>query len=56
MVYGLDRIDPFATFLNGVVLIPTVGYLVYESSHRYFSPGDIETTMSLLLATFDTGR
>jgi cobalt-zinc-cadmium efflux system protein len=49
--YGLHRIEPFAAFLNGILLIPMVGYLVYESYQRYLSPVDIDTTMTLLLAT-----
>ena len=49
--YGLHRIEPFAAFLNGVLLIPMVGYLVYESYQRYLSPVEIDTTMTLLLAT-----
>lgn len=35
--YGLHRIEPFAAFLNGVLLIPMVLYLVYESYQRYLS-------------------
>jgi cobalt-zinc-cadmium efflux system protein len=49
--YGLQRIEPFAAFLNGVLLIPMVLYLVYESYQRYLSPVEIDTTMTLFLAT-----
>jgi len=49
--YGLHRIEPFAAFLNGVLLIPMVLYLVYESYQRYLSPVEIDTTMTLILAT-----
>lgn len=49
--YGLYRIEPFAAFLNGVLLIPMVMYLVYESYQRYLSPVEIDTTMTLILAT-----
>lgn len=49
--YGLHRIEPFAAFLNGVLLIPMVLYLLYESYQRYLSPVEINTTMTLLLAT-----
>ncbi|WP_148414650.1 cation diffusion facilitator family transporter [Haloferax sp. KTX1] len=49
--YGLHRLEPFAAFLNGVLLIPMVLYLVYESYQRYLSPVEIDTTMTLVLAT-----
>lgn len=49
--YGLHRIEPFAAFLNGILLIPMVLYLVYESYQRYLSPVEINTTMTVLLAT-----
>jgi cobalt-zinc-cadmium efflux system protein len=48
--YGLHRVEPFAAFLNGVLLIPMVLYLVYESYQRYLSPVEIDTTMTVLLA------
>ena len=49
--YGLHRVEPFAAFLNGVLLVPMVLYLVYESYQRYLSPVDINATMTMLLAT-----
>ena len=49
--YGLHRVEPFAAFLNGVLLVPMVLYLVYESYQRYLSPVDINATMTILLAT-----
>jgi cobalt-zinc-cadmium efflux system protein len=49
--FGLHRIEPFAAFLNGVLFIPMVLYLVYESYQRYLKPVEIDTTMTLLLAT-----
>lgn len=49
--YGLHRIEPFAAFLNGVLLVPMVLYLVYESYQRYLSPVDINARMTLVLAT-----
>ena len=48
--YGLYRIEPFAAFLNGVLLVPMVLYLVYESYQRYLSPVDINAQMTILLA------
>lgn len=48
--FGLHRIEPFAAFLNGVLLVPMVLYLVYESYRRFLSPIDIDATMTMLLA------
>jgi cobalt-zinc-cadmium efflux system protein len=53
--YGLHRIEPFAAFLNGVLLIPMVLFIVYESYQRFLSPVEINTTMTLLLATSGLG-
>lgn len=49
--YGLQRIEPTAAFLNGVLLVPMVLFLVYESYERYLSPVTINTDMTILLAT-----
>lgn len=48
--YGLHRVEPFAAFLNGVLLVPMVLYLVYESYTRYLSPVEINATMTILFA------
>lgn len=48
--FGLFRVEPFAAFLNGVLLVPMVLYLVYESYQRYLSPVEIDATMTMLLA------
>jgi cobalt-zinc-cadmium efflux system protein len=48
--YGLHRVEPFAAFLNGLLLVPMVGFLVWESYRRFRSPVDIDTTMTMLLA------
>lgn len=48
--FGLFRVEPFAAFLNGVLLVPLVLYLVYESYQRYLSPVEIDATMTMLLA------
>ncbi|MFC7134865.1 MULTISPECIES: cation diffusion facilitator family transporter [Salinibaculum] len=49
--YGLYRVEPFAAFLNGLLLVPMVGYLLFESYRRYLSPVEVDTTMTLVLAT-----
>lgn len=48
--YGLHRVEPFAAFLNGILLVPMVGYLVFESYQRYLSPVEIDTTATILFA------
>lgn len=53
--YGLHRIEPLAAFLNGVLLIPMVLFIVYEAYQRFRSPVEIDTTMTLLLATGGLG-
>ncbi|MFB6072161.1 MAG: cation diffusion facilitator family transporter [Halobacterium sp.] len=49
--YGLARVEPFAAFLNGVLLVPMVAFLVWESYQRYQSPVDVDPTMTILLAS-----
>lgn len=48
--FGLHRVEPFAAFLNGVLLVPMVLYLVYESYQRYLSPVEVDATMTMVLA------
>lgn len=48
--YGLHRVEPFAAFLNGILLVPMVLYLIYESYQRYLNPVEINATMTILLA------
>ena len=49
--YGLDRIEPFTAFLNGILLVPMVGYLVWESYQRFLTPVEIDPLMTAGLAT-----
>jgi len=49
--YGLNRVEPFAAFLNGVLLVPMVVFLVWESYQRYLDPVDINPQMTILLGT-----
>lgn len=49
--YGLDRVEPFTAFLNGILLMPMVGYLVWESYQRYLDPVEIDPMMTAALAT-----
>ncbi|WP_148263655.1 cation diffusion facilitator family transporter [Halopiger xanaduensis] len=49
--YGLHRLEPFAAFLNGVLLLPMVGFILWESYHRFLEPVAIGTGPTLLIAT-----
>ncbi|MFC7165007.1 cation diffusion facilitator family transporter [Halospeciosus flavus] len=49
--YGLDRVEPFTAFLNGILLVPMVGYLVWESYQRFLNPVEIDPLMTAGLAT-----
>jgi cobalt-zinc-cadmium efflux system protein len=49
--YGLHRLEPVAAFLNGILLVPMVGYIVWESYQRFLEPVSIDPTLTLLIAT-----
>lgn len=48
--YGLHRLEPTAAFLNGVLLIPMVGYILWESYQRFLAPIEIGTVPTLIIA------
>ncbi|MFB6189117.1 MAG: cation diffusion facilitator family transporter [Halapricum sp.] len=48
--YGLHRLEPTAAFLNGVLLIPMVGYILWESYQRFLDPVTIGTVPTLVIA------
>ncbi|WP_423751807.1 cation diffusion facilitator family transporter [Salinirarus marinus] len=48
--YGLHRLEPMAAFLNGVLLIPMVGYILWETYQRFLNPIAIGTVPTLLIA------
>lgn len=48
--YGLHRLEPTAAFLNGLLLLPMVGIILWESSHRYLDPIEIGTGPTLVIA------
>jgi cobalt-zinc-cadmium efflux system protein len=48
--YGLHRLEPTAAFLNGVLLLPMVGFILWESYQRFLSPIDIGTWPTLAIA------
>lgn len=48
--YGLHRLETVAAFLNGVLLVPMVGYILWESYQRFLDPVTIDPAMTLLIA------
>jgi len=48
--YGLHRIEPLAAFLNGLFLLPMVGYILWESYRRFLDPVAIGTGPTLAVA------
>ncbi|MBX0297904.1 cation diffusion facilitator family transporter [Haloarcula nitratireducens] len=48
--YGLHRLEPAAAFLNGILLVPMVGYILWESYQRFLDPVAINPTMTLIIA------
>ncbi|SEW21923.1 cation diffusion facilitator family transporter [Natrinema salifodinae] len=49
--YGLHRLEPFAAFVNGLLLLPMVGFILWESYHRFLEPVAIGTAPTLAIAT-----
>lgn len=39
--FGLHRLETFSAFLNGTLLIPMAGYILWESYHRFLNPSSI---------------
>ena len=44
--FGLHRLEPFAAFLNGVLLLPMVGYILWESYQRFLDPVTIDPMLT----------
>jgi cobalt-zinc-cadmium efflux system protein len=49
--YGLHRLEPLSAFLNGALLLPMVGFILWESYHRFLEPIAIGTGPTLAIAT-----
>lgn len=49
--YGLHRLEPLAAFLNGLLLLPMVGFIFWESYQRFLDPVTIGTGPTLVIAT-----
>ncbi len=48
--YGLHRLEPTAAFLNGILLLPMVGFILWESYQRFLNPIEIGTGPTLAIA------
>lgn len=48
--YGLHRLEPAAAFLNGILLVPMVGYILWESYQRFLDPVAIDPMLTLAVA------
>jgi len=48
--YGLHRLEPTAAFLNGILLLPMVGFILWESYQRFLDPIQIGTGPTLVIA------
>jgi len=48
--YGLHRLEPTAAFLNGALLLPMVGFILWESYQRFLAPIEIGTGPTLAIA------
>jgi len=49
--YGLHRLEPVAAFVNGILLVPMVGYIVWEAYQRFLDPVAINAELTLVIAT-----
>ena len=47
--YGLHRLEPLSAFLNGALLLPMVGFILYESYQRFLDPIAIGTGPTLAI-------
>jgi cobalt-zinc-cadmium efflux system protein len=48
--YGFHRFEPLAAFLNGALLVPMVGFILFESYRRFVDPVAIVTGPTLAIA------
>jgi cobalt-zinc-cadmium efflux system protein len=48
--YGLHRLEPLSAFLNGALLIPMVGFILYKAYQRFLDPVAIATWSTLAIA------
>lgn len=49
--FGLHRLEPLSAFLNGVLLVPMVAFILFEAGQRFLNPVDIATGPTIAIAT-----
>ena len=49
--FGLHRLEPLSAFLNGILLVPMVLFILYESGTRFLNPVAIDTVPTIALAS-----
>jgi len=49
--YGLHRLEPAAAFVNGLLLLPMVGFILWESYQRVLNPVSVGVGPTLVVAT-----
>ena len=48
--FGLHRLEPLSAFVNGALLLPMVGFILYEAYQRFVDPVAIATGPTLAIA------
>lgn len=48
--FGLHRLEPLSAFVNGALLLPMVGFILYEAYQRFVDPVAIATGPTLTIA------
>lgn len=53
--YGYHRLEPVSAFINGLLLIPMVAFIIWESYQRFLQPIEIGILPTLSIAIFGLG-
>lgn len=48
--FGLHRLEPLSAFINGALLLPMVGFILYEAYQRFLDPVAIAAVPTLAIA------
>jgi len=48
--FGYHRVEIFASFVNGILLIGISGWIFWEAWHRFFTPNPIESPIMFIVA------
>lgn len=49
--YGHGRADILGAFINSIFMLGIIGYLIYESVHKFMQPTDVNSLPMVLIAT-----